>query len=453
VVKLISTPATMIGHEVEQTTIVNNYKIDNSKDGATNLLTRPESRGLVGKALTGQLRTTCEMVGSPGIGKSWSLLYALQQACLFDGANVCLFVTKGNRAYLFLRRGNQMYAWSRKHESINEAFGPFFHREDVLVLYDPPEARDNRGANYAVGLRSLIAALSANEKHFLKSVEKEVGSVRRQIGPPTADQIRVMLPFIVTDDIDKAISRIEEVGPLPRYIRTEGAFHQRKQGFDALMSRIEKEPTLLPHMIQKKDDVAESADTLPGTVFLVKTKILRGAPFFEEEGYVEADHEEENEGFDYDGRHFWSTEPLISPFSIVVRDKIMQQQRATILSYWGVVDLSEFHAMGSKVEDLFVADLCQKNAVTTMRRQQLKLCTADADIAEDDFVVPNDRDFRRGVRLEDIGGIFGSPNLVASMAKNTALVDAAGPGKKVEQVTVSDDHTFKQAALSSLQDS
>jgi hypothetical protein len=33
------------------------------------------------------------------------------------------------------------------------------------------------------------------------------------------------------------------------------------------------------------------------------------------------------------------------------------------------------------------------------------------------------------------------------MAKNTALVDAAGPGKKVEQVAVSNNHSLKQAAL------
>jgi hypothetical protein len=78
------------------------------------------------------------MVGSPGIGKSWSLIYALRQACLFDGANVCLFVTKDNMAYLFLRRGNKMYSWSN-YFAKGEVAGPFFRREDVLILYDPPE--------------------------------------------------------------------------------------------------------------------------------------------------------------------------------------------------------------------------------------------------------------------------------------------------------------------------
>jgi hypothetical protein len=448
VVELICTPATMIGHGVEKTNIVNNFKIDNSKSGDKNLLTRPESRGIVGKALTGVLRETCEMVGSTGIGKSWSLLYALQQACLFDGANVCLFVSKSNSAYLFLRRGNKMYSWSRTFEG--KAFGPFFHREDVLILYDPPEASDVAGANYAVGLRTLVAALSANEKHFLKSVEKEEESKRRQIGPPTVDQIRVMLPFIGTDDADEAILRIQEVGPLPRYIRTDSAYQKRKRALDALLTKMEQDARLLPDMIQKKGDVSRSADTLPGTVFLVKTKILLGGLPVEEEAYVEADHEGETEEFDYDGRHFWTTERLIFSVSAIVRGKIMQQQRATILSYWGVVDSSEFHAMGSNVEDLFLADLCQENAVTTMKRQRLKKSAADDDIAEDHLVLPASRRCERDVPLKDVNGIFDGQDMVAGMATNTALIDGAGPGKQVEQVTVSDDHSFKQPALISL---
>eukprot|EP00550_Attheya_septentrionalis_P006582 CAMPEP_0198289198 /NCGR_PEP_ID=MMETSP1449-20131203/7477_1 /TAXON_ID=420275 /ORGANISM="Attheya septentrionalis, Strain CCMP2084" /LENGTH=677 /DNA_ID=CAMNT_0043987495 /DNA_START=20 /DNA_END=2053 /DNA_ORIENTATION=- len=449
VVKLISTPSMMIGHGVEHTTIGNNFKIDNSKVGATNLLSRPESRGIVGKALTGQVRGTCEMVGSPGIGKSWSLLYALQQGCLFDGANVCLFVSNHKIAYLILRRGNKMYAWTRKHEGT--ASGPFFRREDVLVLYDPPESTEG-GADYSVGERTLIAALSPNEKHFLKSVEKDDASVRRHIGPPTLEQITMMLPFIGTDDVNQAMLRIQEVGPLPRYIRSQNKYATRKRAFDALLSAMERNPSLLSDMIQNQGDDTMSTNTLQGTVFLIKPKILRGELSVEGQGYsyVEDDHEHENEKDDYDGRHFWTTERLIFPVSTVVRSKIMQQQRETILSYWGVVDASEFHAMGNKVKDLFLADLFQDTAITMMRRQQLKNRTADAAIAEDSLILPHGRICRRNVQLGDLGSIFRAQNVVAGMAKNTALIDAAGPGKQVEQVTVSDDHSFKQAGLISL---
>jgi hypothetical protein len=134
---------------------------------------------------------------------------------------------------------------------------------------------------------------------------------------------------------------------------------------------------------------------------------------------------------------------LIFSVSDIVRGKIMQQQRATLLSYWGVVDSSEFHAMGSIVKDLVLADLCQENAVTTMKRQRLKN-------SEDRLVLPAGRRCQRDVQLEDVKGIFGLQDMVAGMATTTALIDGAGPGKKVDQVTVSDDHSFKQPALISL---
>jgi hypothetical protein len=210
---------------------------------------------------------------------------------------------------------------------------------------------------------------------------------------------------------------------------------------------MEQDTRLLRDMIQNKGDVSRSADTPQSTVFLIKTKILRGGLPVEEKSYKEADHEGETEEFDYDGRHFWTTERLLLPVSAIVRGKILQQQRASILSYWGVVDSSEFHAMGSKVEDLFLADLCQENAVTTMKRQQLKIRVADDDIAEDSLILPNGRSCQRNVQLGDLGSIFLAQNVVAGMATNTAMIDAAGPGKRVEQVTVSDDHSFKQAGL------
>jgi hypothetical protein len=50
------------------------------------LITRPESRGVVNSCF--DCPGTSVVMGSPGIGKSWNLLFALQQALLYDGANV-----------------------------------------------------------------------------------------------------------------------------------------------------------------------------------------------------------------------------------------------------------------------------------------------------------------------------------------------------------------------------
>eukprot|EP00978_Attheya_sp_CCMP212_P029227 scaffold103301_cov71-Attheya_sp.AAC.2 len=219
--------------------------------------------------------------------------------------------------------------------------------------------------------------------------------------------------------------------------------------FNSLLEKVTDNPALLSTMIKNQGDVERStaADTLPGTVFLVKTKRLRGNPPKGEVGYSEADHDGDDEFDDYDGRHFWTTERLIFSISPQVRGRIMQQQRATILYYWGVVDAAEFAKMGSKVEDLFLADLLCADAVTTMKSQELKHHTADPHIAEDVFSLPAGRNSRRGLSLENVGTIFDSGNEVAGMADNTALIDGAGPGKQVEQVTVSDDHSFKQPAL------
>jgi hypothetical protein len=61
------------------------------------LITRPESCGVVSSCF--DFKDTSAIVGSPGIGKSWQLLYALQQALMFDGANVMLLVPKDYHAF------------------------------------------------------------------------------------------------------------------------------------------------------------------------------------------------------------------------------------------------------------------------------------------------------------------------------------------------------------------
>jgi hypothetical protein len=51
------------------------------------------------------------MTGLPGIEKSWTLFYDLQQTLLYDGANVIFFFEKTNDAVLYIRRKDKIYAW------------------------------------------------------------------------------------------------------------------------------------------------------------------------------------------------------------------------------------------------------------------------------------------------------------------------------------------------------
>jgi hypothetical protein len=86
------------------------------------------------------------MIGSPGIGKSFSLLYALQQALLYDRALVLLYSCCQFETYLLRQEANKIYAW--KSTNKGTAASSLMDRLDCLVLYNPPEA-DSGGARYS----------------------------------------------------------------------------------------------------------------------------------------------------------------------------------------------------------------------------------------------------------------------------------------------------------------
>jgi hypothetical protein len=184
---LVNEFAFMKGHGVEATALTNLFKIDkNAVLGETKyLLTRPQSRGVVSSCF--HFKTTSAIVGSPGIGKSWSLLFALQQALLYDGAVVLLYVCNEGASFLFMRRRNTLFAWSRAHSLAKPAEGSLFRRDDVLVLYDPPEVNNKR---------QLIVAMSANDGHDVGAARKQRGGVFHCLGIPSYSELTVMLPLI-----------------------------------------------------------------------------------------------------------------------------------------------------------------------------------------------------------------------------------------------------------------
>jgi predicted NACHT family NTPase len=83
----------MAGEDIEVTKLSNVFLVD-QKSGV-NLITRRLSRGVVADCF--KLSESCSnyaIVGSPGIGKSWTLLYALQQALLSNNACVVIWFPK-----------------------------------------------------------------------------------------------------------------------------------------------------------------------------------------------------------------------------------------------------------------------------------------------------------------------------------------------------------------------
>jgi hypothetical protein len=268
--RLVNEVALMKGHGVEATALTNLFKIDKAALGDTKyLLTRPESRGVVSSCF--DFETTSAIVGSPGIGKSWNLLFALQQALLYDGAVVLLYVCKASASFLFMRRRNTLFAWSRAHDSDLRAKGSLFCRDDVLVLYDPPEVNKNGsggGAKFSEDARQLIVAMSANDGHDVKAARKTRGGVFHYLGIPSFSELTVMLPLINShEDINILLSRAETVGRLPRYLVDKKLFKERIADRDLANKEISNIERLNEFI--ESDGWVLKRNTLPGTLLSV----------------------------------------------------------------------------------------------------------------------------------------------------------------------------------------
>ncbi len=102
-VNLVNTDAIMRGSNVECTAV---GKLSTLIRDAIEqmLLTHPQSRGVVSaifkRISAAKPETTLAITGLPGIGKSWTLLYVLQQALLYEGVFV-IFNTQGLSSTLF----------------------------------------------------------------------------------------------------------------------------------------------------------------------------------------------------------------------------------------------------------------------------------------------------------------------------------------------------------------
>jgi hypothetical protein len=134
--RLDNNKAKMVGEDLEITeNLLSVFDIQTSKSVSKTLLTRCESRGVVANCFCAdEPSLSLAITGSPGIGKSWTLLYVLQQALLYENACVLFFNQKVKEALLCIRKGDMVCAWMCSTH--NRAFSSLFPRENVLVLLD-----------------------------------------------------------------------------------------------------------------------------------------------------------------------------------------------------------------------------------------------------------------------------------------------------------------------------
>jgi hypothetical protein len=101
----VNAPADMVGEDIELTKLIQPFAVDR-KSVVADCFAKSE------------LCSTYAIVGNPGIGKSWTLIYALQQALLYENACVLLCFQKINTAVVCIRRNHQIFVWMCKNPSL-----------------------------------------------------------------------------------------------------------------------------------------------------------------------------------------------------------------------------------------------------------------------------------------------------------------------------------------------
>jgi len=179
-VNLVNANAEMRGSNVECTAVGDLSTLINDLS-ENKLLTRPQSRGVVAtifkRISSKRADTTTAITGLPGIGKSWTLLYVLQQALLYEGVFV-IFNTDGLSYNLFHRRSGKIYAWSTDTNDRSK----FLDSEETLFIYNPSPKKE---FDLPRGRRHLIYAVSNHDKNFDKVEMKKTPDMEHFIGPWT----------------------------------------------------------------------------------------------------------------------------------------------------------------------------------------------------------------------------------------------------------------------------
>lgn len=143
-----------------------------------------------------------------------------------------------------MRRKGKTYAF-KSTVGVRHAGGTLFGSEleidrlRTYILLDPRET----GADFQYpDLAHLIVGCSANSKHF-HNLTKETRTTMFYLGLPSAKELEIMTPKLKPDlDRKVLLSRINDVGPVPRYVFCDEAFFQdRKSEIESTGGGIDDE--------------------------------------------------------------------------------------------------------------------------------------------------------------------------------------------------------------------
>jgi hypothetical protein len=306
-----------------------------------------------------------------------------------------------------------------------------FRLETVWVLLDPIEG--TKGSSKVIsGQRRLLYAASNNKAHFTNDVRKRNALALHYLSPFDDGELQAALPHMLpkSEDFDDktVFDWASKVGNLPRYLLRVYEFERRLKDIDvAFVCKLSPE---LAKNILESDGLSDGLVNLPGTLFALSA-------------YREWDEDiGEPVEIGYDGEvGVIYTTPSLKLMNKHVFEKVTGTNRKKILSYWGILSNSERSSMGEAKEDLVWQDLQDCCLFRTWSMSSQKL----AEYPTQTISVT-----RTGCIMADLANVFSNDNKLVRMEPGTALIDFAGPGRRVYQATVSADHSMLLAGLQKL---
>jgi len=433
-VNLVNTDANMRGSNVESTAVGNISSLINNSEQI--LLTRPQSRGVVAtifnKISTVNSRSTKAITGLPGIGKSWTLLYVLQQALLYEGVFI-VFITDDSNRFLFHRKNGKLYAWMM--EKAAESF--FLDSEETLVILDPSEA-DN--IDVPGGMRHLIYAVSDQEKNFMKRDTKQDPEVQYYVGPWTEDELRAAFRDFKKDEgllFPIFLERVRRIGGLPCYLMTKQRFKCRLLQIVESVKELKTFEDLQRSMHNAADEMIAFSDTISGSLYSV-------APRMD----MEVDY------VDYDGKCFLYQDRVLKWASETILDFVLNKFRKEILTFLGKTSDYDFVEMGHAAEKLFLSDL--EHGGLTFDCWKMKKNSNDV-AAEESLEIPRTRNISKPKTASEaykcIAELFqdsSNKNTLIVCPRNFPAVDAIRSGRQVLRVTISEDHSMNPDGMKNI---
>ena len=331
-VELLQARAVMLGSDLEATKVAApRGAIDIDPDNPSHtLLTRAQSRGVVknalelfGRAEMAQQGLTVAITGLPGIGKSWTLYYALQQILLYDNASVLFVAAEQSSASLILRNGFHIFAWT--HQLAGSPLlerSRLWDRSDLVVLYDPPSTGAMLPENKPV---KLIYTAANSPDYFKSSSGGELeGIAMRFLGPWSLGELRLGHSTLVGNlgkdeqlPLMDMLRRADKVGYLPRYVVYKGKYAERLAEIENAIAEQLKDPHNVDDV--KSGHNALIANEKYGPLFAIMPKIIEVS-------------EENDRDFNYEGVDWIYSKVYLTLASKYVNEKINT-----------VKDLFEFH--------------------------------------------------------------------------------------------------------------